>query len=40
VIPGSFMTGDVDWSYRGGALAIVGLVVLVLSLRMPRAKGQ
>jgi len=40
VIPGSFMTGDIDWSYRGGALAIVGLVVLVLSLRMPRAKGQ
>ena len=28
VIPGSFMTGDIDWSYRGGVLAVVGLVVL------------
>ena len=39
VIPGSFMTGDIDWSYRGGVLAVVGLVVLFLSLRKPRAKG-
>ena len=35
VIPGSFMTGDIDWSYRGGVLAVVGLVVLFLS--MPQA---
>ena len=40
VIPGSFMTGVIDWSYRGAVLAVVGLVVLVLSLRAPRAKGQ
>ena len=33
------MTGDIDWSYRGGVLAVVGLVVLFLSLRKPRAKG-
>ncbi len=39
VIPGSFMTGDIDWSYRGGVLAVVGLMVLFLSLRKPRAKG-
>lgn len=40
VIPGSFMTGDIDWSYRGGALAVVGLVVLFLSIRKPRANGS
>jgi hypothetical protein len=40
VIPGSFLTGVIDWSYRGAALTVVGLVVLFLSLRTPRAKGQ
>jgi len=40
VIPGSFMTGDVDWSYRGGVLAVVGLAVLFFSLRKPRANGS
>jgi len=29
VLPGSFMTGDINWSYRGGVLAVVGLVVLL-----------
>ena len=40
VIPGSFMTGVIDWSYRGAVLVVVGLVALFLSLRNPRAKGQ
>ena len=40
VIPGSFMTGDIDWSYRGGVLAVVGLVVLFFSLRKPCANGS
>jgi len=40
VIPGSFMTGDLDWSYRGGVLAVVGLVVMFLSLRTSRAERQ
>lgn len=40
VIPGSFMTGDIDWSYRGGVLAVVGLVVLFLSMRKPRSNGS
>ncbi len=40
VLPGSFMTGDITWSYRGGVLAAVGLAVLFVALRKPRAKGQ
>ena len=40
VLPGSFMTGDINWSYRGGVLAVVGLVVLFISLRKPRANGS
>jgi hypothetical protein len=39
VLPGSFMTGDVDWSYRGGLLVLGGLVLLFVALRKPRAKG-
>lgn len=40
VLPGSFMTGDIDWSYRGGVLAVVGLIVLFVLLRKPRANGS
>ena len=40
VLPGSFMTGDINWSYRGGMLAVVGLVVLLLSRRKSGAKGS
>jgi hypothetical protein len=40
VLPGSFMTGDIDWSYRGGLLAVVGLVLLVISLFVGRKKGS
>jgi hypothetical protein len=29
VLPGSFMTGQIRWAYRGAATAIVGLVVLL-----------
>ena len=39
VIPGGFMTGVIDWSYRGAGLAIAGLAPLFLSMRQPRAKG-
>ena len=39
VLPGSFMTGDINWSYRGGVLAVVGLIVVLLSLRKSKMKG-
>jgi len=40
VLPGSFMTGDINWSYRGGVLAVVGLVLLSGSLWLGRKKGS
>ena len=39
VLPGSFMTGDINWSYRGAALAVVGLVLLFVMLRKSKMKG-
>jgi hypothetical protein len=33
VLPGSFMTGQIQWAYRGAAAAIVGLIVLLFTLR-------
>ena len=40
VLPGSFMTGDINWSYRGGVLVAVGVVVLFVSLVVGRKKGS
>jgi hypothetical protein len=36
ILPGSFMTGDIRWAYRGAAVAIVGGVLLYWVLRTPR----
>jgi hypothetical protein len=36
VLPGSFMTGQIRWAYRGGATAVTGLVILLLSGRVGR----
>jgi hypothetical protein len=33
VLPGSFMTGQVEWAYRGGAVALVGLGILLFATR-------
>ena len=33
ILPGSFMTGQTRWAWRGGATAIAGIVVLVLANR-------
>jgi len=33
VLPGSFMTGRMEWAWRGGALAVVGRGLVWLSRR-------
>ncbi len=33
ILPGSFMTGQMVWAYRGAATALVGLVLLLFTLR-------
>ena len=38
VLPGSFMTGDIEWSYRGGALMAGGLVLIFVATRKKRPK--
>jgi len=29
VLPGSFMTGQIQWAYRGGVCAAAGLILLL-----------
>jgi hypothetical protein len=29
ILPGSFMTGQIQWAYRGAGCAIAGLLLLV-----------
>jgi hypothetical protein len=33
ILPGSFMTGQIQWAYRGGATAVLGLIILILASR-------
>lgn len=33
VLPGSFMTGDIRWAYRGAVQAVVGIALLLVSIR-------
>jgi hypothetical protein len=33
VLPGSFMTGQIQWAYRGGIAAIVGIAILLFARR-------
>jgi len=33
ILPGSFMTGQTVWAYRGAATALMGLVLLLFTLR-------
>jgi hypothetical protein len=36
ILPGSFMTGQMAWAYRGAAAAVVGLLLLFLANRKRR----
>ena len=33
VLPGSFMTGQIQWAYRGGVAVIVGAGLVLFTLR-------
>jgi hypothetical protein len=33
VLPGSFMTGHIEWTYRGGVAAVLGMVLLFVAGR-------
>jgi hypothetical protein len=34
VLPGSFMTGQIQWAYRGGIAAVVGIALLIFGGRV------
>lgn len=33
ILPGSFMTGQIVWAWRGAAAALAGVIVLLLTNR-------
>jgi hypothetical protein len=35
ILPGSFMTGQIQWAWRGGILVVVGILLQVLARRKP-----
>lgn len=37
ILPGSFMTGDINWAYRGAGLIVAGVVLLGLIGRLGRS---
>jgi hypothetical protein len=36
VLPGSYMTGQMQWAYRGGAVAVVGVAILLFARRIDK----
>lgn len=40
VLPGSFMTGHMEWAYRGAGVAVVGAVLLWLALSFRRSGSE
>lgn len=39
ILPGSYMTGDIRWAYRGAILAIVSAAFLYWTLRVPAIRS-
>lgn len=37
ILPGSFMTGQIQWAYRGGVAAVAGLILFIIA---GRRRGQ
>jgi len=33
ILPGSFMTGQIRWAWRGAAAAVAGIVILLVARR-------
>jgi hypothetical protein len=33
VLPGSFMTGDPSWAWRGAGMLVVGVALIIISRR-------
>jgi len=33
VLPGSFMTGQIQWAYRGGIAVVLGIAILLFDLK-------
>lgn len=33
ILPGSFMTGQMQWAYRGALVAVIGIAILLFSRR-------
>ncbi len=36
ILPGSFMTGQMVWAYRGAGTAVAGLILLLITLAKRR----
>jgi len=36
VLPGSFMTGQMQWAYNGAIAIVVGVVMLILARKLGR----
>lgn len=36
VLPGSFMTGQIQWAYRGGIAVVAGAALLLVARRIDR----
>ena len=40
ILPGSFMTGQIGWAYRGAISAVVGIVILISANRGGSVKSH